>query len=515
MLSGPAKRTVQQRRESAYKRSVRGTGWIPAVVLALVWGVVPAIPAIASGELIGHPHTDLFPSVWGLWAFVQGQPGLPDSTTLLGYPDGMGYYYSSPIKGWLAWPLLGVFGLTTTWNLLLLAARVGTVLAAFGAARAWGFGPRGGLAAAAVYGCAPFFHGYAVEGIAEGTDGWTLALWLWALGAGRFRLAAVPFALTIMSSWYLGMVACLLLCLASLRDRRALWSAAGLLLAAPVLARFMGAFPGTAPLDDAVRAAMGARIMIPTPGLAEGLHPFAMNAYIGWVVLGVALWSRSRYLALAAIPALLSLGLGPIYELPVAELVRFPYRWHAGTLVLLAAAVAVVADKHRWGAALPVLIVLEGLLLSPVEPVLPGTDPAMPDIIRQIDGPVLDIPGPVAMPPGVVNLSRGRAQYLMFEQTQHGQASPWVPDFNSVGVGATENATHLQAIGGLDRLVSPQTMPPVPVSAIESLGVDYVQVHRRGLGNDRRRLIVESLEKHGWTRVTTTRARTLLRRPSH
>lgn len=499
----------------AYNGEVRRTGWLSAIALALVWGVGPALPAMLRGDIIGHPFTDLFPSVWGLWAFVQDQPGLPNATMRLGHPDGMGYYFSSPIKGWLAWPLLPILGLTWTWNSLLIAARVGTVLAAFGAARAWGFGAKGALCAAAVYGTAPFFHGYAVEGIVEGTDGWTLAVWLWLLGAKRFRVAPLAFALVILSSWYLGMVGCLLLILAALHDRRAMWSAGGLVLAAPALAGFSGAFPGAAPLDESVRAMMGASLTIPTSGWQRGLQPFAMNAYVGWVVVGVAAWSRTRWALLAAIPAILSLGIGPIYDLPVAELVRFPYRWHAATLVLLAAAVATHADTLRWGRLLAWAIALEGWLLSPVEPILPSTRPDVPDIVTQIDGPVLDIPGPVAMPPGVVNRSRRRARYLMYEQTIHGQPTPWVPDFNSVGVTPSHRAQALEAIGRLDPLVSKTSPTTVPTEAIESLGVDLVQIHVSRLGQERAAAVQRALQQQGWQTDTEGHQRILMRRLSN
>ena len=497
----------------AYNGEVRASGWLSALLLALIWGIGPALPALLEGQLIGHPFTDLFPSVWGLWAFVQDQPGLPTHTLRLGHPEGMGYYYSSPIKGWLAWPLMPALGLSWTWNTLLLGARVGTVLAAFGAARAWGFGPKGSLCAAAIYGCAPFFHGYAVEGIVEGTDGWTLALWLWALGAKRYRLAAPAFPLVLMSSWYLGMVGVLLLGLAVLRDRRALWSGLGLLLAVPALAGFAGAFPGTAPLDDGIRAMMGAHPGIPTPGWQAGLQPFAMNTYTGWLVIGVALWSRTRWVALAAIPALLSLGLGPIYDLPVAELVRFPYRWHAATLVLLAAAVATQADTMRWGRLLAWAIVLEGWLLAPVEPVLPGSSPLIPEIVAQIDGPVLDIPGPVAMAPGKTNRSRRRARYLMFEQTAHGQPSPWVPDFNSVGVTASAHSAALAEVAALDPLVNPDGPILIPVQALEDLAVPLVQIHHSRLGRQRARLLRQGLQAAGWTEVARDRQRSLFRQP--
>jgi hypothetical protein len=488
---------------------------LPILLLALIWGVGPAWNGLVAGNILGHGHTDLFPSIWGLWSFAQEQPGLPNETALLGHPTGMGYYFSSPIKGWIATLSIPVFGLVTTWNGLLILARIATVLTAWLAARAWGLGEKGSLAAAALYGCSPFFHGYAVEGIVEGTDGWTLAVWLWALGSKRFRLAAIPFALTILSSWYLGMVACLLLAMAVVWDRRSLWSAAGLLLVTPALAQFVSAFPGTAPIDDVVRASMGAQLTVPTPGLHDGLHPFAINTYIGFVALAAALSSRTRWTLLALIPALLSLGIGPIYELPVAELVRFPYRWHAATLVLLAPAVALAAEERRWGGWLPFLIVVEGLCLSPIEPIIPSTDPTIPAYTKVIDGPVIDIPGPVAMAPGVINRSRGRARYLMYYQTAHGQPSPWVPDFNSVGVETTQNEDILRALTSMDPLLQNQRTDSTTVfdpQMLHHLDTKWVVLHKRELGSTRQKQIAETFKESSWIEVFSDSNQRVFRR---
>jgi len=471
----------------------------PIVALALVWGIGPAVGPLLQGELIGHGLTDLYPSVWGLWVFAEAQPGLPNHTDWIG--GGMGYYYSSPIKGWLAWPMMSVFGLPATWNLLVLGARVATVACSYAAARAWGLGQKGALAAAAVYACSPFFHGYAVEGIAEGTDGWTLALWIWAIGAKRFRLAAIPFALTILSSWYLGMVACLLAALACLWDRRILWSGLGLILMLPAVAQFATAFPGAAPLAPDIRATMGASITIPTPGWHEGLNPFAKNTYVGILILWAALYSRTRWVLAAAIPALFSLGIGPIYELPVAELVRFPYRWHAATLVLLAPAVAITADRLRWGYFLGPLIALEGLLLAPTEPLLPGATAELPAYTQHIKRGVLEVPGPVAMAPGTVNRSRARAQYILYHQTAHKMSTPWIPDFNSVGIDAPQLSETLQAIQRLDPLVS----GPAEVVELDITtplpGVGQVVIQKRHLGVKRSTQLAKALRDAGWSRT--------------
>jgi hypothetical protein len=411
----------------------------------------------------------------------------------------MGYAYSSPIKGWLAVVLIPIFGLTNAWNLLVIAARAATVLCAYGAARAWALPPRGALAAAAVFGCSPFFHGYAVEGIAEGTDGWTLALWLWALGRRRFRLAAIPFALTIVSSWYLGMVACLLAAMALLKDRRVAWSALGFVLAAPALVQFFSAFSGGEPLNATIRAAMGAHLVIPNPGIGPGTNPFAMNAYVGFTVMAAALASRTRWVLAAAIPAFLSLGIGPIYDLPIAEMVRFPYRWHAATLVLLAPAVGIAASRFRWGGWLGALIVIEGLVASPVEPWLPGADANIPAYVAHIDGPVLELPGPLAMAPGRINRSRHRAQYLMFYQTAHRQPSPWVPDFNSVGVRDTEHADVIATFTALDKLSGLPLPENLPLKGLAAMGVEYVVLHHRELGHSRRTLVESEMKAAGWT----------------
>ena len=476
-----------------------------AMALALAWGVGLALPALARGELVGHGWTDLYPSVWGLWGFARTWPALPNHTDLLGFPGGMGFYYSSPLKGWLAGGLLPLLGLVATWNVLTVLARVGTVLAAWAAGRAWGLGPSGALVAAAAFGCAPFFHGYAVEGIVEGTDGWTLALLLWALGRRRVALAAPLLTLTILSSWYLGAAGCLLTAMASLRDRRALASLAlGLALSAPALAQFSGAFSGGEPLPDGVRAAMGAPLLPRPPGAQPGLQPFAITTWIG-LSLGIAALvgarRHPRLALLAVVPAVLSLGAGPWYDLPVLEALRFPYRWHAATLALLALLVGRLADQRGWLWLGP-LIAFEGVLLSPIEPVLPGASAEIPPIYAHTSGPVLDVPGPVGLPPGQINPSRPRSRYLLYFQTGHGWPSPWVPDFNSVGVSAGNSL--VEPLRAWDRvevagngLTPAQALPPAIVAELAQAGVAHMVLHRGELGDRTTRLLGAALIAQG------------------
>ncbi len=491
----------------------------PAWLLAALWGVGLAIPTLWRGELIGQPYTDLYPAVWGLWLAAEQWPGIVTHTTQLAFPEGMGFYYSSPIKGWLAGVLVPLLGVPLTWNGLTLAARVATVGLSGHAARAWGLGTAGSLVVAGAFGCSAVFQGYAVEGITEGTDGWALAVWAWAVGRRKPGLAAVGLALCVLSSWYLGAVACLLAVLATLYDRRAAWSLAGLALAAPGLLAFLSAFSGGAPLAPEIRAAMGAPLQVPSPGVLPGLHPFAITAYTGFLLSGAALGARKRFVLLALIPAVLSLGWGPWYELPVLSALRFPYRWHLGTLAILALAAGHLADRWRWGHLLGPLIVVENLLLAPVEPILPGAPAEVPALYTQVDGPVLDIPGPVALPPGVVNLSRPRSQYFLYAQTLHGQPTPWAPDFNSVGAqGGDKRWGRIEeSLAGFDRVAGGDGEGPVSPDLVrwfDDLGLRWVVIHHRTTGMAGAAALRDALVDQGMVLVDRDDRRWLLQMPT-
>ncbi len=475
--------------------------WATAALLALLWGLGPALPALFSGELIGQPYTDLYPAVWGLHWFASHQPGLPTVATELAWPEGMGFYYSSPLRGWLAWPLLASgLPLVWTWNLLLVLARLATPLLSYAWLRAEGARPAGALTGAAVFGCAAMFHGYAVEGIVEGTDAWTLPLW--GLLAARRRLlpSILAFWLVIASSWYLGLAG-LLVALVRAREDRTIWISAvgGALLALPLLWLFLGAFPAATPLAPAIRAAMGVSLGVPSPGLLPGDNPFAITGYLGWLPLVLFLMGARRRPWLAggaALCWLLALGVGPWYQLPGLSMVRFPYRLVAASLFLGAPVVAQVAGRWRWGGALGFAVAAELLLLSPIEPVLPSSTAQLPGSYAAVAPEVLlEVPGPVAMPPGRINRSRPRARYLLYYAVGHGAPSPWAPDFN--GVSSAEQHPWLRSWRALDPLED-LAEPGLPdVATLEAHGVRQVMLHPGELGSSVERAR-QALEAAGW-----------------
>lgn len=495
---------------------------LAALALALTWGLLPLLPAVWAGGIPGSPFTDLYPSVWGLgWFVTHAGEGLPTFAPELSAPAGMPFYFSSPLHGWLAVltaPLLGTAG---AYTLGIALARVATVWLAWWAGRGLGLDGPGALVLAASYGAAPFFHGYAVEGIIEGTDGWTLMLWVGAAARRRWGLAVLGAFTVVASSWYLAMVGVLLASGVALWRWRASASfGVGLLLALPLLLAFTGAFSGGAPLPDEIRAAMGTQLTLASPGVLEPLNPFAMTSWLGVLLPVLAAVSARRHPWLAVGAAcfwLASLGQGPLYDLPVWRSVRFPYRLHAGTLLLLGVLAGHTVDgwSRRWRLAvlLGPLLALEGLLLSPIEPVVPTAPVGAPAAYRAVprDAVLLAMPGPLALPPGTPNPSRPRARYLLYGLGEAGLRSPWAFDFNSVGTAATEHPV-LTAARSWDRKAD---LPrrPLEVDQLRDASIDFVALHERDLGqratDQLRRSLVEQgctvlVEEDGVTVITVT-----------
>lgn len=470
--------------------------------------MLPLLPAVIAGGVPGSPHTDLYPALWGLgWFADHVAEGLPTFAPELAAPAGMPFYFSSPLHGWAAAPLVPLVGVPASYTIGLVAARIATVLCAYGAGRALFLHPGAALVLAAVYGCAPYFHGHAVEGIIEGTDGWALALWVWMAARQRWAAAAGAAALVVLSSWYLAMAG-LFVAVAVLPWR---WRAtasffAGLAVVSPALIAFLSSFPAREPLDAAVRAAMGTSLDFwARPGVASGLNPFAKTSWIGLLApaLAAASFRRHPWLAAGTLVAwVLSLGIGPWWDLPGLQAVRFPYRLHAATLLGLGLLAARTLDDRSAtlgrSAVIALAIVTEGLLLSPIEPVLPVAPIEVPASFRALEGKVvLSIPGPVAMPPGQVNPSRERARYVLYWGAVAGTRTPWAPDFNAVGAIGRE-APVLDAVRSWDPLTG-RDPERFTVEALRAAGIDAVVVHRDQLGELRAAKLREEL--NDWIRA--------------
>ncbi len=491
-------------------------GPLVAWAIAIAWGVLPAAPALAAGQLIGHGYTDLYSEVWAVWFVGTHAPLVPTHTTLFGFPEGMPLYVLALCKGWIAGLFLPWLGLIGTHDLLTLASRILTVGVTFHAARAWRLSDGASIVAAVVFGASPYFHGYAVEGIVEGMDGWPLALWAWAVARERILLSMAALGFAIVASFYLGAAACLLAVLAAPLRPKAPLSLFGIVLAAPAIGAFFGTLVGGTGVEipTAVRAAMGAHLSVQEPGSLPSFHWSANTTWTGVITLFLVATSRSRVALAALVPFVLSFGALPIYALPVFSLLRFPYRWHAATLAILALAAGRSVDGMRFRTAVLVAlaIIAEGLLLSPIEPILPGADGSVPGIYANADGVLLELPGPLARPPGEFNPGRERFRYLAYFQTSHGRPSPWRFDVNGLFPGGPASLAFLQAWDP-DAHVPLRPVPADLVERLRALGVDDVMLQTTVMGTKRAELLLEGLRAQGATQIANDGERVLLRLP--
>ena len=131
---------------------------------------------------------------------------------------------------------------------------------------------------------------------------------------------------------------------------------------------------------------------------------------------------------------------------------------------------------------------------------------------------MLEVPGPVTLPPGVINPSRLRSRALLYFQTAHRQPSPWVPDFNSVGVKG--DTALVDPFRGWDRLeirhngrTEPAGLPPGSLEALQDAGVRHVVLDRKELGEARTRRLEQALEAGGAVPSAADDRRVLLTLP--
>lgn len=467
----------------------------PLLFLALIWTIIPAIPTLWNGGILGSPHTDLYFSVWSMHIPWMDQSGGTHSTWI-NFPEGQSIYSSAYIKSIGAWLLSPLLSPAQSYNFLLLLSRFAGPVAACFAMRAWGYSERAATGFAVFLTMSPFVHGYAVEGIVEGVDVWPLALWLWACQSNKKYYMPLSLALCLLMSWYLGATVCLLTLILSVYKRDILHSLWGVICAAPAIWLFMDAHPTLGEIEPAVRQAMSAQWGIPVPNLLAQPNPFAKNNYLGWCSLVVIL--APRYALWALIPLALSFGLGS--DWPILSFVRFPYRWHLATLCLLGFAIADVLEKKSWH-WFSTAILLEWMFLSGVDLFLPTSNAHVATIYTHIDRPILDIPGPMAIPPGQANPTRKRAEYLLYAQLYHHQPSLWAHDFN--GLNTVQNKwEHWKT---WDPLYKKEPHIITVEDHVDLIEQDAgVVIHRDILGQHKSELLKKNLEDIGFSLIQET-----------
>ncbi len=391
-----------------------------------------------NGELAGSPYTDLYPSVWSLWATESwwGQW----NNGWFNHPQGQQWSPSTVFWGTLIIPLKGVVTLDALYNGCLLLNRLLTGWAFYLVGRSWGKNHHSGLLWMTIIGMNPMMHGFAVEGIIEGTQLWPLGFWLWSIREKRWTKSVFFGSLIVVSNWYWTLCWSVLSIILGFTERNVWWTLClSLGLTLPWTLHFLDIQGQSPKLDPDIYQAMGMSLSIPTPNILTPPNPFAISTYTGWTVctlLLVALWKRTNSVGwgILGLGLILSMGFPWMQNVPVLGSMRFPYRMHLLTLVGICIILSQLFSEqkytgsHQWW----ILIPLEFMLLSPVDWQIPSSPSKSPDYTAMIDDVVLELPGPLVREPGEIDPSRPRGKYLQYHQTFYGQPSPWTLGFNGL-----------------------------------------------------------------------------------
>lgn len=420
---------------------------ILAVALAIAWAIVPMYPAMLNG-IAGAPYTDLYPSVWSLWATQDWV--VHQKSTLLGHPHGQNWYPSSIPLGIITMILQQWFSMDVCYNIILGCSRFVGAISFYIAARAYHFSPTHSMIAMIVVGCSPFVHGFSVEGIIEGTQIWPIAWLLWSTAPNRnhSRFWVVFFVwCSIMSNWYYGAIACVLWVFSTIQQRANWVGIFGIIASLPCIYLFTTTF-APQPIDPDIIRSMGFQWGLSMPHFQHPQNFFAMNNFIGcffalfWLcniythrqpdtsILEHA--KQHPYVPLLIVSFVLSLGVPLLQQLPIISMIRFPYRWHLLTLIAMVWSLPSTQRNHIFMWVLCTLIALEQIFLSPVPWTLPTSPSTQHAYTAQIDGPVLDLPGLLYRKPGEINPSRPRMEYMLYQQIFHKQPIVWQLDFNGL-----------------------------------------------------------------------------------
>ena len=474
-------------------RHVRASGG--AMLLHVGIAAAATFPLVLTPltRLIGHGDVDVWNHAWGPWWFwtCLSRGRVPFATDLLAYPDGGVLWYIDPLGALLGAPLVPLLGAVGAYNAVILAAVIFASVAARRLARVLGAAEPASWIASAVLCFSPYLLSEIHNGVSEAVGvGWALialAAGLRALAAdGRkrhFALAGMLLGVTAVGTWYYGLGATILLgawyvpwllrpplgrklarvaLLGACAAPIALLTAGALLYSLDAEHTIVQRGAAGVPVKDMLQAhnAVDPRTFLWPLGfqsvdLASRGEAFLHSSYLGWLALGLAIYSR-HWLLLAGVGLLAVIGLGPYLwwgdhwvTFGADERIPLPFQLFAKLLptsgathaqriampaVAAVAAIAAMGASHlrpRTQRLLVFLVIVDAIVLggspwpvarAPRLDVEAHRAIAAIAVDRQGDQPsaVLDLPGAVG---DTMTTSR----YLTY-QTVHGLPIPYRPD---------------------------------------------------------------------------------------
>lgn len=401
-----------------------------------MWG------ALVHGEIAGSPYTDLYPSVWSLWA-TESWWGTWNNIWF-NHPTGQSWSPNTLFWGTLIIPFKPYLPIGMLYNICLLSNRILTCVSFYLAGRAWNDNHGTGLLWMVILGMNPMVHGFAVEGIIEGTQLWPIGFWFWAF-RNNLRSSSIIFGcLTIVSNWYWSVVWVSIMCIMRPRDLKYWrWMLASLVICSPWILQFYSIAGESQSLSSDMYRAMGFQFEIPEPNFMTPSNPFAQSNYIGWILSFTTVYMlRHSKDKLVNRPSIfdgalfltygftLCVGFSWIQHVPIIGAMRFPYRMYILCLMGIAILLSDLGIRRQSGLAY--LVLFEFLFLSPIDLLIPISPAEYPEYVSTVEGPILELPGLLTREPGEVDPSRPRMKRIMYYQTHHAQPSAWFLSFNGL-----------------------------------------------------------------------------------
>jgi len=454
---------------------------VEVFLLITLWSVLPMWGSLSSDGIAGSPYTDLYPSVWSLWA-TESWWGTWNNIWF-GHPTGQPWSPSTVFWGTLIIPLKPLMSMGSLYNTCLLFNRVLSCIAFYMAGRSYHNSHTTGLLWMVVIAMNPMIHGFAVEGIIEGTQIWPLGFWMWASKKELRGLSVVFGSLIVLSNWYWSIVWVIVGGFSHHQNRKVWgWMLMSILVCSPWIGHFLNIQSNGIEIPPEIYRAMGFQFGIPEPHFQSPPNPFAQSNYIGWILSACTIHQvskhfRSNTLLLIGIGFLLSIGFESMQSVPIIGSMRFPYRMCLLTFIGISMVLSELGDKQKIG--LSIFVLLEFALLSPIDLVIPTSPSTYPDYTEEINGTVLELPGVLNRAPGEIDPSRPRMKRLMYFQTKHAQPSVWGLPFNGL------NQTS-ECFAGT-RIVDPQATPseqskPLNVECWDS--IQWVVIHNNNTSLD-------------------------------